>query len=476
MLAEATSPAEVAAFRERCRKDPFYFARVVWGRRRWSGQRRLRLAMAEHQLVVVYSANGVGKTSELAAWAIEDAVLNPGTRITLVGPKFDNVKDGLFAEIRDLYFNAKIPLGGDMQTSRWLLGSRWDIACAGADTPSSFQGRRGKLRTKVVIDEAQGDIGPEYWDALLSLMTQEGSQFIASGNPITSGGRFREIATNHALGWHVISLSALDHPNIRQRREVLPGPSWEDLERKRKQWGENDPRWIARVLGRFPPASADQLVSEDWFAAGCERLERPGRQVIPELKGRRIGVDVARQGDDSCVLVVLEDGVVIHVETWEHARLTETAARTQAAATRFGVEGHNVHLDVTGIGAGAADDLQRVGMAVDEVNFGAGPVGDWPELTSGMEVKNRRGELHWIAARLIERGEVVVPAEFAAIRSEAVQPRYRWPNGCFVVEEKESIKKRIGRSPDYFDALITALSNGGGIGVSVLTFGGGPRR
>src|SRR5690606_20656121 len=130
----------------------------------------------------------------------------------------------------------------------------------------------------------------DYWDALLSLMTQEGSQFGASGNPITSGGRFREIATNHALGWHVISLSALDHPNIRQGREVLPGPSVEDLERKRVNWTETDPRWIARVLGRFPPASADQLVNEDWFARGCQRLAAPGRQVIPELKGRRIGV------------------------------------------------------------------------------------------------------------------------------------------------------------------------------------------
>lgn len=469
------TPEEALELRAASKKDPLFFARFVWGRRRWAAQRVLRLALAAYPLVAVYSANGVGKTSELAAWIIEDAVLNPGTRFTLVGPKFDNVKDGLFAEIRDLYYSAKIPLGGDMQTSRWLLGSRWDVACAGADTPSSFQGRRGKARTKVVIDEAQGDIGPEYWDALLSLMTQEGSQFVASGNPLSSGGRFREISTNASLGWHALSFSALDHPNIVQGRTVLPGPSVEDLERKRLAWGENDPRWIARVTGKWPPASADQLVSEAWLDAGAERASKPDRTCCPELRGRRIGVDIARQGDDSCVLVVLEDGVVIHVETWDHTRLTETGARTRAAALRFNVPGWNVHVDVTGVGAGACDELVREGLGVDEVNFGSGPSGDWPEITSGMEIDSRRCELHWIAARLIERGDVVIPRtpECAQMRTEAVQPRYAFPNAVFRVEKKEAIKKRIGKSPDHFDALLVALSNSTATtGVTVLRYGG----
>jgi len=471
-------PRDLAEMKRRRKNDPLYFARVVWGRQRWSAQRAMRIALATFSFVVIFSANGVGKTSELAAWIIEDVVCNPGTRFTLVGPKFDNVKDGLFAEIRDLYFAARkrgIDLGGDMQTEQWKLGERWDVACAAAETPSSFQGRRGRTRTKVVIDEAQGDIHPDHWDALESLLTGEGSQFVASGNPITTGGRFREIATDASKGWHRISISALDHPNYMQRRRVIPGPSYEDIERKRKAWGENDPRWISRVGGRFPSAAADQLISGEWIARWADALKRgEKREGIPELKGRRAGVDLARQGDDKCVLLVLEDGVVIHREEWEHARLTESGQRIRAAAIRFEIPHWNLKLDVTGTGAGAADELARVGMPPDEVNFGEGQAGDWPELTAEMEIKNRRCELHWIAARLIERGHVVIPEEYGQLRYELTQPRYKFPNSIFTVEPKDELKKRLGRSPDDSDALITALSNAsnGGCGVTRVRFGG----
>ena len=89
------TPEQAAAFRAACKRDPLLFARKVWGRKRWEGQRRIRQALATFSLVVIFGGNGIGKTSELAAYIIEDVVLNPGTRWTLAGPKFKAIKKNI---------------------------------------------------------------------------------------------------------------------------------------------------------------------------------------------------------------------------------------------------------------------------------------------------------------------------------------------------------------------------------------------
>lgn len=456
----------MARFQKECAADPLLFARTVWGRRRWSAQRTIRLALAKYTLVIIFSANGVGKTNELAAYVIEDTVLNPGTRWTLTGPRFDTVRDGLFSEIRDLYNVALtngIHLGGEMQKDQWLLGDRWDVACSTAAEPSSYQGRRGKLRTKVGIDEAQGDIAAEHWDALDSLLTGEGSQMFASGNPITSGGRFRENANDPR--WHAISIDGYDHPNVKTGTIVIPGAiTREWIEDRRRKWGEDDPRFIARCRGKFPPASTDQLISDRWFDGPVIAHE--------QTAGTHIGCDLARMGDDECVLYVVRDGAPIYEEIWDHARLTESASRIRAAMVRFGVQACNVHIDATGVGAGVADELARTGIYVDAIEFGSGAQDDWQEITSGMEIQNRRGELHWIAARLLERGHLRIPTEYSALREDLVVPKYDYHRSVFRVEEKASIKKRIGRSPDRGDAFICAVSRTGSMALGISRIGG----
>lgn len=459
------SPSDLRSMKKHCAKDPLLFGKLVWKRKRWAAQRQIRRALATCAFVLIYSANGVGKTNELAAYVIEDVVLNAGTRWTLTGPRFDTIRDGLFTEIRSLYFEAQrngFDFGGVMQTDQWVIDDRWDVACTTADEPTSYQGRRGLYRTKVGIDEAQGDIAAEHWDALDSLLTGEGSQMFASGNPITSGGRFRDNA--HDPRWHVISIDGFDHPNVREGKIVIPGAitkAW--VERKRAQWGENDPRWIARVRGRFPSASPDQLVSVDWFVGP--------HQPIPECEGIHIGMDIARMGDDRCALVVTKDGLPIHAETWGHALLHNSAARLLAVMTRMDVPPENVHVDATGVGAGVVDEMARRGIFIDAIEFGSAAQNDWPDLTSDMEIVNRRAELHWIAARLLERGATRVPAEYQGIRDDLVVPKYDFNRGKFRVEEKAQIKKRLGRSPDLGDAFMCCFSRTGSGGLGITRVG-----
>lgn len=480
------TPEQAAAFRAACKKDPLLFARKVWGRKRWEGQRRIRQALATFSLVVIFGGNGIGKTSELAAYIIEDVVLNPGTRWTLAGPKFKAIKKNIFGEIRSLYADALregIDLGGRMNDAEWVLGERWDVEVMTADDPNAYQGRRGKRRTRVCIDEAQGDIDVSHWRALDSLTTAAGSQFVANGNPLTSGGYFRSIATDASLGWHPVQLSVLDHPNIKEGREVIPqGPTRQWVEQKRAR-GVKDPEYIARVEGRFPPSAPNQLISEDWIIAGARAyaaalIEEIKRQVLADLRGIRIGMDVSYGGDDLCVVSALKDGVLVDQEEWGHETRTDVSAgRLLGFAQRQGVEKREawrIKVDAAAGGAGVVSECQRLGWDVDPVNFGEGPAGDWPDITADMELRNRRCELHWVMARLVEEGAIVIPTDpenhdrYLRTRQDLLTPRYDYPNSVFTVEKKELIKKRIGHSPDHGDSIAIALSNtgSGGLGLT----------
>ena len=82
--------------------------------------------------------------------------------------------------------------------------------------------------------------------------------------------------------------------------------------------------------------------------------------MVPELnEGRHLGVDIARSGSDQSVAVVTVDGVVKHAEGWQSEDLMETAKRSMAIATEWGVPGVNLHGDMDGMGAGVAPGSKR---------------------------------------------------------------------------------------------------------------------
>ena len=130
------------------------------------------------------------------------------------------------------------------------------------------------------------------------------------------------------------------------------------------------------------------------------------------------------------------------------------------------VPGHNVHIDVIGIGAGVVSRMQQMGFHVDGVDFGARPVGDWRHLFGETQPRNRRAELHWVARRAFEEGLGHLPAKWSASWEQALWANHeirqeRGSGSMLVVESKNDIKARYGRSPDNWDADLLAWSRAG---------------
>ncbi len=454
---------EARELKRRCQADPGWFSQHVLGRRSWSAQRRLRASIRAHKKTLAYSANSVGKTNEAAADIIEWLLMNSRGRVIVTGPRFDTIRRGIWAEVMDQWARSRTPLGGDMQETYWKIGHRHDAVLTTADDPSSLQGMRGD-QVFVVIDEAQALDDGDKWDALESLLTAPQSRLLVMGNPLVTSGRFFEFA--HGDEFYVIQIDGMDHPNVVTGRNVYPGAITRGWAQDRlERWGAKDPRYVARVRGQFPDSGTNQIVARSWLDLGCANPV-----VNPLLKGRRMGVDLARYGDDQCVASLLVDGELEEQEEWGMAPATESASRIIALRQQWGIVApHNVKVDSCGLGGPIADICIERGLDVDQVNNAESPAGDWPEITDGMVFKNRRDETHYIAGKLIERGEMRISKRFPETRADLCSPTYTIPNGVWRAEEKDAVKKRLGRSPDKGDSVVIAVSNAGNGGFGITS-------
>jgi hypothetical protein len=444
------------AIAELIRRNPLRFGDRILGRRRWSRQQDMRLSVERNRTTVVYSANSVGKTYELGSIVVEWLVTHPNCRVICTGPTYEQVRSGLWQEVRKAYHGAKLRLSERAPgTDSWSIADGWDAAVVSVDNISALQGRRGR-QVLIIVDEAQGVADYGYWDALYSLMTAVESRMVVSGNPLYTSGKLFDLSADPTA--HVIQIDGFDHPNVVEGREVFPGAiTREWIEERRLLWGENSPQWDARVRGRFPSTSDDQIVSLAELMS-CSEAE------IANDERPRAGLDVARYGGDKNVLTVFDARrSLVCVEQWTGADLMATAGRARDVARRYGAL---LRVDVCGMGAGVVDRLRELGEQVDAVDFGAGSVGDWSDLIAyETKFQNRRAELHWLFRHLVRTKQIGIPARYREVIADLVAPKYRHnSSGEIVVEDKESLRKRIGRSPDFGDSAIIAMSNAGARG------------
>ena len=96
-----------------------------------------------------------------------------------------------------------------------------------------------------------------------------------------------------------------------------------------------------------------------------------------------------------------------------------------------------------GWAAGAVDVLRTGGTSPIDVQFHA-PATD-PRYA------NRRAEMWMLMAEWIKKGSALPP--IPELVAELAEPTFSYVNGRFLLEPKDQIKRRLGRSPDLADAL-----------------------
>jgi hypothetical protein len=205
------------------------------------------------------------------------------------------------------------------------------------------------------------------------------------------------------------------------------------------------------------PANADeafQTAGNSFIDSNLVAMAR-SRSVIPQ-GAMIIGVDPARGGGDKTGVIDRIGRKMGHniCATWDFDDTMTIVGHVVSIIKKFRPAAVNV--DVGGLGAGVVDRLLELGYGhiVNAVNFGSNPIGVGP--TGDELYENRRAEM-WDNLRDWFADDVQIPnldefhADLTAPAWGKGQTRYK-SNNELVIEPKDSIRERLGFSPDLGDA------------------------
>lgn len=467
MDAHGLPPSRLRQLGRRARTDPVWFNHTIIGGRLWKAQCEILRDLWRYDQVAVKSCNGIGKSYLAARAVITYGSTRPGALILTTATTFTQVVNILWREVGKNVRDSQTPLGCEvLQTSlKWPHGSYAFGLTAPDYDASKMQGYRA-ADYLIIIDEAAG-ISNEMWEGLMSMTTGEGSKVLAIGNPTNPHGRFA--AAFKSTSWRKHSISAFDTPNLRefgivqediesgawrfkQGKRKLPMPhlvtpnwvakTWDDCGRSR-----TDPRYMARVLAQFPTESNDSLIPF-WQVEAAQQRSISGRIATEPIE---LGVDVARHGEDSSV-IVLRVGAIAQVAAKFHGMDT---MKLCGAVKRICEErgASMVKVDEIGVGAGVVDRLTELGLPVVGVNVAS-------SSSNTEKYANLKAEIFWGLRERFESGDIVLDGDTAVLGEQL--SALRWAptsRGQIRIESKKDSKARGEESPDEADALALAFYN-----------------
>lgn len=358
----------------------------------------------------------------------------------------DNLKDNLWSEfskwqqrsktLTDLFNWTKTRIFSKDHPDTWFLSARSFNKSANAEE----QGRvLSGLHSKYVlflIDES-GDIPPNVLksvDQAFSTADKVFGRAIQAGNPTSTSGMLYAAQSELADQWFVIRITG--DPEDPERSPRID-KKW--AQAQIEKYGRDDPWVMSYILGRFPAAGINNLLTVDQVE---DAMNRTLSVTDYEFAQKRLGIDVARFGTDSTIIFPRQGLRAHKYVEMRNARGPEIAARVMAAKARWDSE--NEFVDGTGgFGSGVVDSMLLAGANPMEVHF-SGKADD-------PRYYNKRAEMWFRLAEWVKRGGVL--PKCPVLKKELVAPTYGFKNGKFILESKDQLKERLLYSPDRADAL-----------------------
>lgn len=473
------SLADAAARIARWRRDPMTMVREEFHAEPdlWQAEALRAFASTRDRRdfrIAMKACKGPGKTTVLT-WMIWNFMacygdLGEHPKGAAVSITKDNIRDNLWSELqkwrgRSAFFteafewtNTRIFAKDHRET--WFFSQRtWAKNANAQEQSDALAGLHSKFML-FVLDESGGIPRAVMATAEAGLANAhlEGAwaKLVQGGNPTHTEGPLYDACTTEAHLWHVIEITGdPDSPRRSQRISI-------DWAREQiAKYGAENPWVLVNVFGKFPPSSINSLLGPDEVQAAMARQPTPEQY---EWAQKRLGVDVARFGDDRTVLYPrqgLWSGIPVQLR---HQRTTAIAARVLLAQERWGWE--LGFIDDTGHwGHGVIDNLHAAGAPIEGVQFHA------PAIDP--RYANRRAEMWLRMTEWVKTVGALAPS-LKELIGELTTPTYTFVKGKFQLEDKDMVKERLGRSPDLADALALTFALPEQPG-QVHSFGGVPK-
>lgn len=306
-----------------------------------------------------------------------------------------------------------------------------------------------------VVEEASG-VDDAIFEVAEGALSSHGARLLMVGNPTKNTGYFARSHRQDRADFKTLHFSCSDSP--------LVDAGYRD--RLVRKFGEGSNVVRVRADGEFPKQDDDTLIAlEDVEAAIVG-------DSLPSGGERRMGVDVARFGDDRTVFVLRVGNVVEQCIIKAKQDTMVTAGEAKVYAEMWNVD--TIYVDECGLGAGVVDRLREQKQPVVGVNVAKSAPDNVRSRTdeSGRKIISDappfklRDHLWQEAARWVrEDGPTFakIDRDMAEdLAGELSSPKYRLnSSGQLVVESKDELKRRGLRSPDIADALCLTFAPGG---------------
>lgn len=395
----------------------------------------------------------------------------PRSKVFLTAPSDRQVKNVLWSEVRALYHNAKVPLGGVMMPKE----SRWDFPGGGyalgfsTDDPNRIHGIHGGIyggadggRILFIIDEAQG-IDEVTFQAIENIMSDGRATILLLENPTKLTGEAYEAFHSKSHLYNCITIAAGDTPNVKYGRIIIPGMmTKETCDEWAKTYGENSNFVRVKRDALFPNQEPNTLIPMDWIEQAFER-------VVPQGVGfMSVGQDVAWEGDDDSVLTRIRGRQVLPLERKHGA---DPMAVADAMDVHLIAEDAFGFVDVIGIGAGVFSREAQRRRRVTAVNVAEDAYGSWEGKPAKEHFFNLRAQIAWMLRVSLDPSgaEPIALPRDSRLQAQLSAIKYKTDetSGRIRLQAKKDMKKDLGYSPDDFDSL--ALANWGRYLIASMT-------
>lgn len=226
----------------------------------------------------------------------------------------------------------------------------------------------------------------------------------------------------------------------------------------RAKWGAKNPVYMNRVWGLFSEDAEDTIIPLRWILLATERWHA-WQEAGEHCEGKHVlGADVARGGADRVVFAHRYSNVLSHFDCYAKTQTGDTMVTTGRVLNAIGEDGI-ARIDVIGVGAGVVDRAreQKPGQIVAINASESTKVSD---RSGELFFANVRAAMWWNMRELLDpaNNENTILPDDPELIGDLTTPKFRLTSGGkILVESKDEIRKRLGRSTDKGDAACQAF-------------------
>lgn len=456
--------------------DPRYaediegFARDILGLEPWEGQKRIFKEVEKPESsVIVRAGTKVGKTNSIGVEALWFYCTFAESQVAFTASTAPQAQATIWREIALLKarsgrcvacrkagdgptpcpHSARIDghMAPDFEAGlKSADGTRW-VRGVVSNKEDAYAGISGGSKLFLIGDEATGisDTNIAYFRG-----NRHGAREVWYANPTRTDGWFFEAHTPRNRELHVLlhlsTYEAADtgidglatHKTIREAEIEL---------------GEDSALFISKYKGEFPTQESLKLVSMHDIATAVSRWPTMATPDEPLIAG----LDPAGLGDDRSVLVLRRGDKVIEIQDRGQLEAPDVALFAIEVIRQHARPGERAELryDATGtVGADVGRELRDYAGEVKLIAMVANG-----EPTKKDLFRRLRDQLWWVARMWLREGGTI--PDHGRLQTELHAPNHSTDEmNRIVVEEKKSLKKRLGgKSPDFADAFCLCAWN-----------------